>query len=101
MPVVRIQREQGSKKTEEHKPVNRIQAVTKGGLFADVKIVAAIVGGVVLLLLGLIGWSQGWFGGSAAAPAVAPSPAAGKAAPMDSGDESKLMGNKRNKGMGE
>jgi hypothetical protein len=124
MPVVIIQRDQGSKKPDEKKPKGGIQSVTAGGVFSDVKTVVAIVGGVVLLLVGLLGWSQGWFGGAAPVPAssqpaanasskpagnassqsdgnAAAQPEANAGSPMDIGPESNPMGNKRNKDLGQ
>jgi hypothetical protein len=102
VPIMINQRDQGRKNPEEKKPVARMQAVTTGGLLSDVKTVVAIFGGVILLVIGLLGWSQGWFDGAAAVPANASSQTSSKAiAPTGSSDESNPMGNKRNKGMGE
>jgi cytoskeletal protein RodZ len=92
MPVVIIQRDQGSKKPDEKKPKGGIQSVTAGGVFSDVKTVVAIVGGVVLLLVGLLGWSQGWFGGAAPVPASS-QPAANASSQPAANASSKPAGN--------
>ncbi|MCW3100466.1 MAG: hypothetical protein JWL77_6084 [Chthonomonadaceae bacterium] len=110
MPIVINKRDQGSKKREEKKARGRIQSVTSGGVLSDVRTVIAIVGGVVLLLVGLLGWSQGWFGGAAPVPAHVSSqsaanassqPGADAGSPMEIGPESNPMGNKRNKDLGQ
>ena len=97
MPIMINQPERDSKKPAEKKPQGRIQPVTAGGLLSDVRIVVAIAAGVILLVGGLFGWSQGWFGGAAVAPAGASSSRSlgSSAAPPDS-NEGSAMGNKRN-----
>jgi len=101
MPVVMNQREQGSKKPEAKKAAVSLQPVTPKGLSSSTKTLIPVFVAAILLVVGLLGWSQGWFTRDATVSPNAASQIAGKATTHIGGDDTNPMGHKLNKGMGE
>jgi len=101
MPVVMNQREQGSKKPEAKKAAVSLQPVTPKGLSSSTKTLIPVFVAAILLVVGLLGWSQGWFTRDAAVSANDSSQTAGRTTIPIGADDSNPMGHKLNKGMGE
>jgi len=91
MPVVMNMPDKGNNKPNPSSPPKRSSPATGGGSLSDPRMRIGLVAVLLLLAVGLLGWSLGWFGGGAS-PSTAgntpplPAKAAAPAAPEDTGN---------------